>query len=139
MNQASGKCSTAVRPPSDGVMLGAGGGPCVCPSRGPTAQQGTGRAMCTGPSSVSQEWDMGFQPQISTEHLPVQKSRSGPNCLTGRDRGVQTATGLGWWGRPFKWVRRGETFPFPGFHKMTVIHSRKPTARVPSPVFSQML
>lgn len=92
-----------------------------------------------GPSSVSPEWDMGFQPQISTEHLPVQKSHSGPNCLTGRARGVQTATGMGWWGRLFKWDRREETFPFPGFQKMTVIHSRKPAARVPSPVFSQKL
>ena len=73
---------------------------------------------------------MGFQPQISAEQLPGQKSHSGPNCLTGRARGVQVPTGMR---GLFKWEQREGTFPFQRFQEMVLTHSRKPAALVPSP------
>ena len=76
---------------------------------------------------------------LSTSSGRPLHSHSGPNCRTGRARGVQTPTGMGLWGRLFKWEPREKTFPVLGFQKRMVIHSRKPAARVPSPVFSQKL
>ena len=113
--------------------------PAFVPLGAPLLNRAPAERCALGPFSVSQEWYMGFQPQISTEHLPVQKSHSGPNCRTGRARGVQTPTAMGLWGRLFKWEPREKTFPVLGFQKRMVIHSRKPAARVPSPVFSQKL
>lgn len=64
---------------------------------------------------------MGFQLQISAEHLHGQKSCSGHNWLSGRARGVKTPMGMR---GIFRQEQREGTFPFLRLQEMALTHRK---------------
>lgn len=76
---------------------------------------------------------MGFQPQISTEHLPVQKSHSGPNCLTGREERSPDTDWNGVVGEALQVGAKGENVSSPGISEKDGDPQQEASCQGPKP------